>query len=247
MDYGLEGNAGLVLASSRGLGKASATALANEGVNVVVNGRDEDTLATTVAELRETARGDVVGVTGDITDLAAIETLVETTVAEFGGIDHLVTSAGGPPRQGFESVTDEEWYAAYDLLVMSVVRSIRASLPHLRESSGTIVNITSRRTKEATPSNVLSSSVRMAIPGLMKALSRDLAPEIRINTVRPGPFKTSRNDPESWERKRQPVPLDRVGEPGEFGDVVAFLCSERSSFVTGASIPVDGGASHATL
>ena len=247
MDYELGGNAALTIASSSGLGKASATALAREGVDLVVNGRDPAKLETAVEELRDVSTGEVVGNRGDITDPQDVTDLVETTVEEFGRLDHLVTSAGGPPRRRFAETTDEDWYDSYDLLVMSVVRVVRESLPHLREDGGTVVSITSRRTKEATPSNVLSSSVRMCIPGLMKALSRDFAPDVRANTVRPGPFKTPRNEPETWDSKREPIPLDRVGEPREFGDVVAFLCSERSSYLTGASVPVDGGWSHSTL
>lgn len=247
MDYGLDGNVALTTASSSGLGKASAKALAKEGANVVVNGRDQSKLDAAVEEIREVGTGRVIGKRGDITDPQDIVAIVEATVEEFGRLDHLVTSTGGPPRRRFVETTDEDWYASYDLLVMSVVRVIRESLPHLQTDGGTIVNVTSRRTKEATPSNVLSSSVRMCVPGLMKALSRDLAPDIRVNTVRPGPFKTPRNDPDTWEDKRNPIPLDRVGEPREFGDVVAFLCSNRSSYLTGASIPVDGGATHSTL
>lgn len=247
MDLGLAGNAALVTASSSGLGKASATALAREGADVLVNGRDPAKLDAAVAEIDEVATGDVVGKRGDITDPDDIADLVAAAVDEFGRLDHLVTSAGGPPRRRFDEATDEDWYGSYDLLVMSVVRVVREALPHLRQDGGTIVSITSRRTKEPSPSNVLSSAVRTCVPGLVKTLSRELAPEVRANTVRPGPFKTPRNDPETWERKREPIPLDRVGEPPEFGDVVAFLSSERSSYLTGASVPVDGGASRSSL
>lgn len=247
MDLELAGNAALTIASSSGLGKASATALAREGANVVVNGRDPEKLEAAVEEIREVATGDVVGTRGDITDPNDIAALVETTVSEFGGMDHLVTSTGGPPRRRFEEASDDDWYQAYDLLGMSVVRSIRDSIPHLREGKGTVVCITSRRTKEATHNNILSSAVRMTVPGIMKALSRDLAPDIRINTARPGSYKTPRNADADWENKRKPIPLGRGGEPMEFGDVVAFLCSGRSSYLTGASIPIDGGVSHATM
>jgi len=247
MDFGLADNAALTIASSSGLGKASAKRLAEEGANVVVNGRDQETLDEAVAEIREVASGRVVGQQGDITDPDDITALVDTTVEEFGGIDHVVTSAGGPPSLRFEETDDDDWYESYDLLVMSVVRVIREALPSLRDGGGTVVSITSRRTKEATPSNVLTSSVRMCVPGLMKALSRDLGPEVRLNTVRPGSHKTPRNPADTWESKREGVPLERLGDPGEFGDVVAFLSSSRSSYLTGASIPVDGGSSSSTL
>lgn len=244
MDFELEGTTALTIASSSGLGKASATALAREGANVVVNGRDQSKLDSAVEEIQSVATGEVIGKRGSITNPGDIAEIVDATVDEFGQLDHLVTSAGGPPRRRFAETADDEWYEAYDLLVMSVVRTIRESLPYLEDGGGSIVNVTSRVTKEPRPSNILSSSVRSCVPGLMKALSRELAPDVRINTVRPGPYKTPRNDPETWEDKRKAIPLNRLGESREFGEVVAFLCSERSSYLTGASIPVDGGASH---
>jgi len=158
MDLQLSGNTALVTASSSGLGKASATALAREGVNVVINGRDEDRLAEARSEIESVAAGEVVTQSGDLTDPADVEALVEATVDEFGGLDHLVTSAGGPPSGSFLDTDDEDWQAAYDLLVMSVVRLARAAEPHLREGDGgTIVNITSRSVKEALDSLVLST------------------------------------------------------------------------------------------
>lgn len=248
MDFGVEGNTALGIASSSGLGKASMYTLAAEGANVVINGRDRDRLNAAVEEIKSVATGSVLGVAGDITNPDDIDNLVDRTVEEFGELDHLVISSGGPPRRTFGESTDQEWYDAYDLMIMSAVRTIRAARPHLESGTGgSIVCITSRRTKEASPNNILSSSVRMCIPGLMKALSRDLAPAVRVNEVRPGPFTTPRNDPSTWDQKRQSIPLDRLGDPLEFGQVVAFLSSDRSGYLTGASIPVDGGSTHATL
>jgi 3-oxoacyl-[acyl-carrier protein] reductase len=156
MDLQIEGNAALVTASSSGLGKASATALAREGANVVVNGRDEGRLAAAAAEIESVATGEVVTQPGDITDPDDVTQLVDTTVDAFGGLDHLVTSAGGPPSGAFLDTDDDDWYDAYDLLVMSVVRLARAAEPHLREGDGgTIVTITSQGVKEAIGSLVL--------------------------------------------------------------------------------------------
>lgn len=248
MDFDVDGNVALGTASSSGLGKASMRCLAEHGADVVLNGRDPEKLETAVESLRETASGSVVGIQADLTNPGAVEDLVADVIDEFGGLDHLVTSSGGPPRRSFGGATDDDWYDAYDLLVMSAVRTIRAARPHLEaDDGGTIVCITSRRTKEASPTNILSSAVRMGIPGIVKALSRDLAPAVRVNEVRPGPFKTPRNDPETWEEKRQGIPLDRLGDPVEFGQVVAFLSADSSSYLTGASVPVDGGWTHATL
>jgi len=262
MDLQLSGNVALVTASSSGLGKASATALAREGVDVVINGRDEDRLAEARSEIESVAAGEVVAQPGDLTDPADVETLVETTVAEFGGLDHLVTSAGGPPSGSFLDTDDEDWQAAYDLLVMSVVRLARAAEPHLREGDGgTIVNITSRSVKEALDSLVLSNSVRMGVIGLEKTLSKEFAPDIRANAVLPGPHETARirelvtdgverGEYDSYEEGLDDWagnPLDRIGDPMELGDTVAFLSSPKSGFINGTALPVDGGATGANL
>jgi 3-oxoacyl-[acyl-carrier protein] reductase len=262
MDLELDGNTALVTASSSGLGKASATALAREGANVVLNGRDEDRLAEAVEEVEAVATGDVVGVAGDLTDSDDIDHLVDRTVEAFGGIDHLVTSAGGPPSGPFVEMDDEDWYQAYDLLVMSVVRLVQAAVPHLEDGGGTIVNITSRSVKEAIDSLVLSNSVRMSVIGLEKTLSSELAPAVRTNAVLPGAHETARieelieqgverGDYESYEQgleeRGKANPLGRIGDPMELGDTVAFLCSPRSGYINGQAIVIDGGGGNSNL
>lgn len=263
MDLQIEGNAALVTASSSGLGKASAKALAREGANVVINGRDEERLEEAREEIEEVAEGEVVAQPGDLTDAEDIETLVETTVEEFGGIDHLVTSAGGPPSGPFMETEEDEWYHAYDLLVMSVVRLVKEAAPHLTEDGGgTIVTITSRSVKEAIDSLVLSNSVRMSVIGLEKTLSQELAPEVRANAVLPGPHETARiqelvdqaverGDYDSYEEGladwSDGIPLERIGEPIELGDTVAYLSSPLSGFINGVSVPIDGGAGSSNL
>jgi len=258
MDLEIEGDAALVTASSSGLGKASATALAREGADVVINGRDEERLEAAADEVRESATGEVVTQPGDLTDPDDTAAMVEATVEAFGGLDHLVTSAGGPPSGPFLETTDEDWYDAYDLLVMSVVRAVREAVPHLREDGGgTVVNITSRVVKEASPSNVLSSSVRMAVIGLEKTLSEELAPEVRCNAVLPGAHRTpritdgaeaavDRGEFDSLEdalaERAEGIPLERIGDPMELGDTVAFLSSPRSGFINGQAVVVDGGS-----
>lgn len=263
MNLNIADNVALVTASSRGLGRASAEVLAREGVNVVLNGRDESRLDETVTELDALGEGDVLGVSGDLTEKDDIENLVTTVLDEFGQLDHLVTSAGGPPSGPFLETEDEDWYHAFDLLVMSVVRLVRASAPSLRKSDcGTIVTITSRSVKEAIDSLVLSNSVRMSVIGLEKTLSKELAPEIRANAVLPGPHETSRiqdlvnqavdrGEYESYEAglaaRSEGIPLERIGEPQELGEVVAFLSSPRSSYLNGVAIPIDGGAGATNL
>jgi 3-oxoacyl-[acyl-carrier protein] reductase len=262
MDFEIAGNAALVTASSSGLGKASAKALAREGANVVINGRDEERLAAAESEIESVATGEVVAQPGDLTEPDDVAALVEATVDEFGGLDHLVTSAGGPPSGAFLETDDEDWEEAYELLVMSVVRLAREAEPHLREGGGgTIVNVTSRSVKEALDSLVLSNSVRMGVIGLEKTLSKEFAPAIRANAVLPGPHETSRirelvNDAvdrgeyDSYEEglaEWAGNPLERIGDPMELGNTVAFLSSPKSGFINGTALPIDGGATGANL
>lgn len=263
MDLELDGNAALVTASSSGLGKASATALAREGANVVINGQNEDRLEEAAAEIRRQATGTVATQAGDITDPDDITTLVETTVDQFGGIDHVVTSAGGPPSGRFLDIPESEWTDAFELLVMSVVRLVHEAEPHLRaDDGGTLVTITSKSVKEAIDALVLSNAVRMSVIGLEKTLSRELAPDIRVNAVLPGAHETGRikqlteaaverGEFDSYEAalaaRAADIPMDRIGDPIDLGEVVAFLSSPRARYVNGVAIPIDGGQSRSNL
>jgi len=263
MGLQLADNVALVTASSSGLGKASAAVFAEEDANVVINGRDSERLNEAVEELSELGDGRVVGVTGDLTNPEDIEQLVARTLEEFGQLDHLVTNAGGPPSGPFLETTEEDWYEAFDLLVMSVVRLVNEAVEPLRDSEyGTIVNITSRSVKEAIDSLVLSNSVRMSVIGLEKTLSKELAPDVRANAVLPAPHETARiqnlvkqgverGEYESLEsgleERGSENPMGRIGQPMELGEVVAFLSSPRSSYVNGTAIPVDGGDSSSNL
>jgi NAD(P)-dependent dehydrogenase (short-subunit alcohol dehydrogenase family) len=265
MDLGLDGEAAVVTASSSGLGKAAATALAREGVDVVVNGRDRDRLDEAVADIQTTAADNttVLGHPGDITDPELPAALVSAAVDEFGRLDHLVTSAGGPPPGLLLETTDDDWYAAFDLLVMSVVRTVRAAADHLQANDGgSIVTITSRTVKEASDSIVLSNAVRMAVVGLQKTLSRELAPAVRTNALLPGAHETSRiqnlmseavarGEYDDYEAARADrvagIPVGFMGAPLDLGNAVAYLCSEQARYVNGVAIPVDGGEHRSTL
>jgi len=258
MDLGLDGNAALVTAGTAGLGLASAEALARAGCDVAVCGRDEDRLARAEAHLAATGDGDVVAVSADITEHDDVEGFVGKTIRTFGRLDHVVTSAGGPPSGSFLAMDDDDWYHAYDLLVMSVVRTVRAAHPTITEDGGgTIVTITSRSVREVIDDLVLSNAVRRGVIGLMKTLSREFAPAVRTNAVLPGAHETSRiealvaeavdrGDYESYEAGLDDwadgIPLDRVGEPRELGETVAWLSSDRAAYVNGAAVPVDGGS-----
>ncbi|MFB6146624.1 MAG: SDR family oxidoreductase [Halobacteriaceae archaeon] len=257
MDLGIAGETAIVTAASSGLGRASAAALAADGANVVICARGEDQLGRAADEIGADAPGQVEPVVADITDPADLDALVETTVETFGGVDHLVTSAGGPPSKPITETTEQDWYEAYDLLVMSVVRLCWAARDHLVESdAGTLTAITSTSVIEPGTSLVLSNSVRRGVVGLVETIAREWAPDVRANVVMPGSHETprieeltrdavERGEHDSYEAgmaaRAESIPLDRVGQPRELGDVVAFLASERASYVTGASIAVDGG------
>ena len=195
MDLDIAGNVALTTASSDGLGNAAATALVRDGGSVVINGSDEDRLEAAAEVLREEVTGDggVQGGEGEGKGEEEVVGLVEETLDEFGRLDHLVTSAGGPPSGPFLGTDDDDWYHAYDLLVMSVVRLCRAAAEPLQaDGGGTIVNITSRSVKEAIDGLVLSNAVRMSVIGLEKTLATELGPDVRVNAVLPGPHETSR-------------------------------------------------------
>ncbi|ARS90095.1 SDR family oxidoreductase [Natrarchaeobaculum aegyptiacum] len=257
MDLELDDSTALVTASSSGLGFASAQALASEGANVTICGRDGDRLEDAREDVAETGPGDVLAIQADLTDPDDVSRLVGETVETFGGLDHVVTSAGGPPSTTFLETDERDWYASFDLLVMSVVWTIEEAHPHLLESPhGTITCITSRTVKEVADGLLLSNAVRRGVEGLVKTISREFAPEIRANTVVPGTIETARIEElleariergvyadyeEGLADFADSVPMDRIGEPRELGDLVAVLASPRASYVNGASIPIDGG------
>lgn len=261
MDLGLANDTALVTASSSGLGRACARALANEGANVVCNGRDQDRLDAAVEALEGTP-GTVRGVAADLTDPDAIDALVSETVDTFGGLDHLVTNVAGPSTARALDIDDGTWQATYDLLFMSALRSIRTAAPALTEGGGSIVMMTSRTTREIIEEYALSNVFRLALVGLNKTLAKELAPAVRVNAVAPGPFETGRigtlvaesvesgrfeSREAAYEAWAGDVPLGRPGEPSELGDLVAYLASERASYVTGATVPIDGGVTDAPL
>lgn len=257
MDLALDGNAALVTAGTSGLGLASAEALAAEGANVAICGRDTDRLDDARETVEAAGSGEVLAVQADITDADDIAHLVSETVEAFGGLDHLVTSAGGPPSGAFLDIPEEEWYAAYDLLVMSAVRALAAVHPHLEESdAGTWVAIASTSVREPIEGLVLSNAVRRGVIGLAKTVAREFAPAVRANAILPGSYETprieglveagvERGEYDDYEEGladwSSGIPLERVGDPRELGEVAAFLSSARASYVTGTALAVDGG------
>ena len=257
MELGITGKVALVAASSRGLGRAVAEELAAEGCELVLCARGADALKATADEIRATARGRVIDVAADLSDPAGVARVVDTAMRELGRIDILVTNTGGPPAGPFESHSREAWDAAVRNNLGSVVELVRLALPGMKERRwGRIVNVTSIAVKQPVENLILSNAVRSAVTGFARTLANEVAPYgITVNNVMPGYTATDRveelarknaslkgttpaDERAVWERQ---IPMGRLGEAREFGAMVAFLCSERASYTTGASIPVDGG------
>jgi 3-oxoacyl-[acyl-carrier protein] reductase len=263
MDLGLKDRVAIVAASSRGLGKACAWELAREGARVVVSARDAECLAATAAEIGAETGAEVAAIQTDLTVAAQIRRLVDETLQRFGRVDILVANNGGPPAGYFDELDDEDWQMVYQLTLMSTVRLIRAVLPAMRAQRwGRIVNITSISAKQPIDNLLFSNVYRPGVIGLAKTLSaQEAATGITINNVAPGYTRTDRvlelaeasavqegktADQVLAERSAS-FPARRMGEPEELAALVAFLASERASYITGTTIQVDGGAVRSLL
>ncbi|NSL53062.1 SDR family oxidoreductase [Calidifontibacillus erzurumensis] len=257
MDLGLKGKSALVLAASKGLGKAIATKLAEEGANVMLASRNEENLKSAAEEIKEKTNGNVDYVVCDITNPNSIKEMVEKTAKKFGAIDILVNNAGGPPAGVFDDFDDAAWQKAFELNLLSYVRSIREVLPYMRkQGGGKILNIASSSFKQPIDGLILSNTFRTGVLGLAKSLATELAKDkILINTLGPGRIGTDRlNELDKIEAtrkgitidevrtaKEQTIPLGRYGLPEEFANIAVFLCSGANTYVTGQAFLVDGG------
>jgi 3-oxoacyl-[acyl-carrier protein] reductase len=245
MDLGIERRVALVMGASKGIGRGIAGSLAAEGVRVAIVSRSRERLDATVEELGGAASGFV----ADAGELGRLGELPGEVEAELGPIDILVTNTGGPPQGRALDNSTAEWEEAYRSLVLGVRVLVEGVLPGMRERGwGRIVNVGSNSTVEPIPTLAISNSVRQAAVGLLKTLSREVAADgITVNTVVTGKFATDRlaeneGSLANAERNAQEaVPAGRLGLPEEFGDLVAFLASDRAAYITGATIPIDGG------
>ncbi len=247
MQLGLKDKVAFVAASSQGLGKSVALELAKEGAQVIICGRNAATIKLAEAEIRATGAR-VLALVGDLSIAADRDYLVAATLKEFKRVDILVTNTGGPPAGKFESFTQQDWDSAVQLLLSSAVGLVRGFLPGMKEQNwGRIIAITSQAVKQPINNLILSNSIRSSVVGLMKTLANELGEyNITVNNVMPGYTQTARltklleANPAMMTAKKE-IPLGRFGEPEEFAAAVAFLASERASYITGVSLAVDGG------
>jgi 3-oxoacyl-[acyl-carrier protein] reductase len=247
MDLGLSGRTAIVCGASQGIGLAVAEALAGEGANVAMFARRREVLE------REAERIGGLAIRGDVTNPQDCERLVRRTVEAFGGIDILVNNSGGPPRGPHVDLDEESLEAAVSLLLVSAVRLTNLCLRYLRKSeAGRIINIESNSVREPIANLALSNAVRPGVVGWAKGLARELGEDgITVNNIATGRIDTERLAESFKQHSRadsmNEVPLKRFGTPGELADVVCFLASDRASYVTGTTIPVDGGLTRGLL
>jgi len=257
MDLGLSGRVAIVAAASQGLGRAVAEELAREGAQVAICARTAGRLEETAAYIQKATGREVLHRALDVTDAEAVASFVQAAEARFGRVDICVTNSGGPPSNLFKNTPPEAWRLALDQLLMSTIYFATETLPRMQKNKwGRLITITSSAVKQPVDGLLLSNSIRAAVTGLARTLANEYAADgITVNNVCPGYTRTARTDdlaatisarsgskPEDviadWERE---IPAGRLGTPREFAAVVAFLASERASYVNGTSILVDGG------
>jgi 3-oxoacyl-[acyl-carrier protein] reductase len=257
MDLGLKDRVAIVAASSQGLGRAVAEGLAREGAKLALCARTEGALKSTATEIQRQTGVDVLARGVDVTSHQQVAGFVNATVARFGRVDICVTNAGGPPAKLFADTTLDDWQAGVSLNLMSTLYLARQVLPLMQKQKwGRLIAITSVAVKQPIEGLILSNAVRSAVSGLVKSLSNEYGKfNILVNNVCPGYTLTARLDELAGklaraegveprrihERWASQTPLGRLGQPQEFANLVVFLASERSSYITGQSIAVDGG------
>jgi len=262
MNLNINNRTAIIGGSSKGLGKACAESLAKEGVNIVICARDEPSLRLTAKELRA-YNVEVLSVPADMSNEEDQNKIIKETINRFGTIDILINNSGGPKAGSFKELTLSDWEDGYKNVLKYVIRMISMSLPYMEKNNwGRIINITSLSVKEPAPTLLLSNVFRSGVVSLSKSISKELiSNDITINNICPGAFMTDRarellksaaklNGIDAKEMKQKAVasfPQGRYQQPKELGDLVAFLCSDIASSITGTTIQVDGGISNSLL
>ncbi len=253
MDLKLTDKVAIVLAASKGLGKAIAAGLSTEGAKVIIGSRSAVELNKTAEEIQKLTGNKVIAIPVDISDGVQVKSFIEKAADTFGRIDILVNNGGGPPFNKFENFDDEAWQKAFELTLLSFARTSRLVLPHMQKTgSGRIINIISGSVKSVLGNSVLSTSMRMGVVGMAKLMADEFgAYNITVNNVAPGMILTDRlkhtlpkdaDLEEALKDRSKNIPLGRIGKPGELAALVTFLASERAAYISGTTIQVDGGA-----
>ncbi|MCX2980758.1 SDR family oxidoreductase [Halieaceae bacterium IMCC14734] len=258
MDFGLQGKSVLVTAASKGIGKATALGFLREGAKVTICARDADGLKLAHEELVAATGGQLLAIQADVTDAKQVAELVEAAESAHGPIQVLVNNAGGPPPGDHKAITESQWTNSFELTVQSAVRLTNLVLPEMEKAGwGRVINISSYSVKQPMDNMMLSNSLRLAVLGWAKTLSSEVAESgVLVNTVCPGWTDTDRvngllqhqslehgvSEAEVLATITDKVPLNRLAHAEEIANVIIFLASEAASYVTGAAIPVDGGA-----
>ncbi|TAA72595.1 SDR family oxidoreductase [Planococcus salinarum] len=258
MDLGLKDKVVAVMASSKGLGKATAMEFAKEGAIVFISSRSEEKLQQTAEDIKKESGNDQVFYKScDMTSDQDISKFFSFVAEKAGRVDVLINNTGGPKAGGFDGVTDEDWYQAFDQNLLSYIRASRAVLPYMKEQQfGRIINVSSSSTKEVLDGLILSNTFRAGMVGFAKTLAREVAEDnILVNTVGPGKIATDRvaelnqvaADKQNLtveqvvENTEKQIPRGRMGQPEEFAKILVFLASSANSYMTGQSLVVDGG------
>lgn len=257
MDLGLKDKVAIVAGASKGLGRAVAESLAAEGCKLAVCSRREESIEATAGEIASEFGVEVLPLAVDLSQAGAGERFVDATLERFGGLDVLVTNNGGPPAGTFADFGREDWLKAVELTLLPALDMVRQALPSLAQSGqGRIINMTSISVKQPIANLMLSNSIRSAVTGWAKTLAGEVGPKgITVNNVLPGYIQTERvgqilehraasggiSLEETMAAVTDSIPLGRLGQPKEFGDLVAFLASARAGYITGANYWIDGG------
>ena len=261
MDFGLKGKRAIVMAASRGLGYASALGLAREGCHLVVCSRDQARIEAAADTIRKETGARVKALVADVSSGSEAKRLVETAVAEYGGLEIVVHNAGGPPAGETLAMTDEQWQKAFEQNLLSFTRIVGAAAPEMKKAGyGRVITIASSSIKQPIPNLALSNALRAGVWGIAKTLSRELAPQgILVNVIAPGRIDTERiaeldaitaqKNGKAVDEVRKAslatIPLGRLGRPEELANLVVFLASQAGSYITGQAITVDGAAGNA--